>query len=182
MKNVGSNLIETKRLILRKVELSDAPKIFENWCSDPLVSKYVTWDMHKSLDDTIEYVKYKVDLYNRDYRFDWLVVLKDTNEPIGEIDCVKTSVNYSLVELGYCYSSKYWNNGFATEALVAVIKYLSEVACVDKITACHISTNPASGKVMQKAGMSYDATLKEYVVDKNTKQRADLVYYSYSKK
>ena len=70
MKNVGSNLIETKRLILRKVELSDAPKIFENWCSDPLVSKYVTWDMHKSLDDTIEYVKYKVDLYNRDYTFE----------------------------------------------------------------------------------------------------------------
>lgn len=179
MENVGTRTIETKRLILRKVELDDALAIYKNWCSDKLVSRYVTWDMHKSIDETIEYVKYKVDLYNRDYRFDWLVCLKENNEPIGEIDAVKTSVNYSLVELGYCYSSKYWNQGYATEALEAVIKYLKDVAKVEKITACHISTNPQSGRVMQKAGMTYDATLKEYIVDKNTKSRADLIYYSY---
>lgn len=179
MRNVGSKKIETERLILRKLELSDVESVYNNWCSDKEVSKYVTWDTHQSINDTAEYVKYKVDLYERNYRFDWVVVIKETNEVIGEIDAVKTSVNYSLVELGYCFGSKYWNKGYATEALTAIVKYLKEVANVEKITACHISTNPASGRVMQKAGMTYDATLKEYVVDKNTKQRADLIYYSY---
>lgn len=179
MRNVGSKKIETERLILRKLELSDVESVYNNWCSDKEVSKYVTWETHQSINDTTEYVKYKVDLYERNYRFDWVVVIKETNEVIGEIDAVKTSVNYSLVELGYCFGSKYWNKGYATEALSAVVKYLKEVANVEKITACHISTNPASGRVMQKAGMTYDATLKEYVVDKNTKQRADLIYYSY---
>lgn len=179
MRNVGSKKIETERLILRKLELSDVESVYNNWCSDKEVSKYVTWDTHQSINDTAEYVKYKVDLYERNYRFDWVVVIKETNEVIGEIDAVKTSVNYSLVELGYCFGSKYWNQGYATEALSAVVKYLKTVANVEKITACHISTNPASGRVMQKAGMTYDATLKEYVVDKNTKQRADLIYYSY---
>ena len=179
MRNVGSKKIETERLILRKLELSDVESVYNNWCSDKEVSKYVTWDTHQSINDTAEYVKYKVDLYERNYRFDWVVVIKETNEVIGEIDAVKTSVNYSLVELGYCFGSKYWNQGYATEALTAIVKYLKEVANVEKITACHISTNPASGRVMQKAGMTYDATLKEYVVDKNTKQRADLIYYSY---
>lgn len=179
MRNVGSKKIETERLILRKLELSDVESVYNNWCSDKEVSKYVTWDTHQSLNDTAEYVKCKVDLYERNYRFDWVVVIKETNEVIGEIDAVKTSVNYSLVELGYCFGSKYWNQGYATEALSAVVKYLKEVANVEKITACHISTNHASGRVMQKAGMTYDATLKEYVVDKNTKQRADLIYYSY---
>lgn len=178
MINVGTRTIETKRLILRKLEISDLEQVYNNWCSDPKVSKYVTWDMHKNIEQTKEYINFKLDLYKKDYRFDWVVVIKETNEVIGEIDAVKQSLNYNLVELGYCYGSKYWNNGYATEALSAVIKYLKEVALVEKVTACHISTNPASGRVMQKAGMNYDATLKEYVVDKNTKERADLVYYS----
>ena len=178
MINVGTKTIETKRLILRKLEISDLEQVYNNWCSDPKVSKYVTWDMHKNIEQTKEYINFKLDLYKKDYRFDWVVVIKETNEVIGEIDAVKQSLNYNLVELGYCYGSKYWNNGYATEALSAVIKYLKEVALVEKVTACHISTNPASGRVMQKAGMKYDATLKEYVVDKNTKERADLVYYS----
>lgn len=178
MKNVGTRTIETKRLILRKIEISDLEQVYNNWCSDPKVTKYVTWDMHKNIEQTKEYINFKLGLYEKDYRFDWVVVIKETNEVIGEIDAVKQSLNYNLVELGYCYGSKYWNNGYATEALSAVIKYLKEVALVEKVTACHISTNPASGRVMQKAGMKYDATLKEYVVDKNTKERADLVYYS----
>ena len=82
------------------------------------------------------------------------------------------------LELGYCYGSKYWNKGYATEALQIVIKYLRETAKVEKITACHFSLNHASGKVMKKAGMIYDATLKEYRIDKNTNKRVDLVYYS----
>ena len=178
MINVGTKTIETKRLILRKLEISDLEQVYNNWCSDPKVTKYVTWDMHKNIEQTKEYINFKLGLYEKDYRFDWVVVIKETNEVIGEIDAVKQSLNYNLVELGYCYGSKYWNNGYATEALSAVIKYLKEVALVEKVTACHISTNPASGRVMQKAGMKYDATLKEYVVDKNTKERADLVYYS----
>ena len=82
------------------------------------------------------------------------------------------------LELGYCYGSKYWNKGYATEALQIVIKYLRETAKVEKISACHLSINPASGKVMKKGGMIYDATLKEYRIDKNTNKRVDLVYYS----
>jgi RimJ/RimL family protein N-acetyltransferase len=49
---------------------------------------------------------------------------------------------------------------------------------VEKIIACHISTNPASGRVMVKVGMHYDSTLEGYVVDKNTGKREDLLYYS----
>lgn len=179
MLNVGSQVIETNRLILRKIQVDDVEQVYNNWCSDPLVSKYVTWETHNNIEQTRDYINYKVDLYNHNYRFDWVVVIKDTNEIIGEIDAVKTSVNYSLIELGYCFGSRYWNKGYASEALSAVIEYLRDIARVEKITACHISTNPASGRVMRKAGMTYDATLKGYVVDKTTKERADLVYYSY---
>lgn len=56
-----------------------------------------------------------------------------------------------------------------------------EEAEVGMIIACHMSNNPASGKVMIKAGMKYDATLKNYFVDKNTKKRVDKICYSISR-
>ncbi len=179
MIGIGTKTIETKRLILRKVELDDAALIYQNWTSDPLVSRYVNWNKHESLDVTKEYVKFKVNQYvGHEFCFDWLVILKETNEPIGEIDAVNVSRLHRLVEFGYCFGSKYWNKGYATETLKAFIKYMFDEVQVDKVIACHSSKNPASGRVMQKAGMHYDGTLKNYFVDKNTGQRCDKVCYS----
>lgn len=178
MNGIGTQTIETERLILRRIREEDADMIYQNWTSDPLVTKYLTWDIHKNLEVTRSYAKYKADRYVNDFCFDWLIVLKAINEPIGEIEAVKVQVENRLVEMGYCLSSKYWNQGYASEALKAFIDYMFNQVGVDKVIACHIDVNPASGRAMQKAGMKYDATLKNYRVDKNTNKRVDLLYYS----
>ena len=56
-----------------------------------------------------------------------------------------------------------------------------EEAQVGLIIACHMSNNQASGRVMEKAGMKYDATLKGYFIDKNNGKRVDKVCYSLSR-
>ncbi len=43
MKDLGTKNLETKRLLLRKFKIEDAPLVYENWCNDPDVAKYVTW-------------------------------------------------------------------------------------------------------------------------------------------
>ena len=182
MIGIGTKLIETERLILRKIKKDDYPLVYQNWTSDLKVVRCVDWDLHKSIEDTKKYIEYKVNRYDRDmYCFDWIVVLKETNEPIGEIEAVKVSEAHDLVEMGDCYGSRFWNKGYATEALKAFIKYMFNEVEAGMIIACHISTNPASGRVMQKAGMKYDATLKKYFVDKNSGKRADKVCYSISR-
>ena len=50
MNNIGT--LETERLILRKGTISDSKSIYENYGKDPLVSKYVVWNIHDSIDDT----------------------------------------------------------------------------------------------------------------------------------
>ncbi len=85
---------------------------------------------------------------------------KDTHELIGSICAVTINKNDNIVELGYCYGSKFWGKGYATEALRNVILYLLNECDVYLIEARHISGNPASGKVMAKAGMHLDAVLK----------------------
>ncbi|MGL4107398.1 GNAT family N-acetyltransferase [Clostridium sp. LP20] len=52
MKNLGTNTLETERLILRKFTLEDAQPMYDNWVNDYEVIKYLTWPKHNSVDDT----------------------------------------------------------------------------------------------------------------------------------
>ena len=179
MKDIGTVKIETERLVLRRIEKSDEAKMFQNWTSRPKVSRYTRWNVHKTIADTEEYVSYKVGRYdNTPYCYDWIVTLKSTCEPIGEIEAIKIYLMDNAVEVGYCYGDDFWDKGYGTEALKAFISFMFDKVCVDKIFADHISTNPASGRVMQKAGMKFDAILKGYLIDKNTGKREDKVCYS----
>lgn len=107
----------------------------------------------------------------------WIVEIKDTYELIGSLDVVTWFLIFGTCEIGYCYGEKFWGFGYATEALKAVIKYLFEKAEVELIYVKYIENNPASGKVMEHAGMKQEGTLRKRVVDKNH-QRNDLISYS----
>ena len=131
---------------------------------------------------TRKYVECQINNYVHPYFFHWIVVIKDTNEPIGTINAVQVSKAHNLVEVGYCYGVRFWNKGYGTEALKAFITYLFDEVEVDKIIACYLSLNSASGRVMEKAGMHYDGTLKNYFVDKKTGKRCDKICYSIDRK
>lgn len=177
MKYLGTKNLETERLILRKVTIDDAYTAYKNWCGNDNVCKYVLWEKHKSVDETIELYKKWVNDYDDNKTFRWIVELKDTHDLIGTIDVSKSYLKYGSCEIGYCYSEKYWNNGYATETLKAVIKYLFCECEADLINAEFLENNPASGKVMEKAGLVYEGRLRSRIVDKNG-IRNDLLSYS----
>lgn len=168
--------LETKNLKLRKIEIDDYKDIYNCWTSDYEVSKYVTWNSHKSDEDTKKLVNYWVNEYSNDNSFRWLVTIKNSNEIIGMIDAISINMQYMTVEVGYCYGSKYWGKGYATEALEKVINFLHEEGFV-VVYAQHFVSNVASGKVMKKSGMEYEATLKSRVINKNN-VREDVCVYS----
>lgn len=181
IKNNGSKKIETERLILRKFKKSDYVDFFNNVGSDEEVTKYVVWNKHKGQDVTKRAIEKWVDNYKNDYTYKWAVVFKENNQVIGSIDCVNVDVKNETCEMGYVYSSKYWNKGYATETLKAVIDYLMNNEGFHTIYAEHLSLNPASGKVMLKSGMLFEGVLKNRMIDKNTGKYDDLLSYSISK-
>lgn len=180
MKNIGTNTIITDRLILRRLTKNDAYQAFENWCNRDGVDRYVLWKRHESIDVTLkQYEKWEME-YNNPKTFRWIVELKKDGNVIGTIDVANNYLKYGTCDIGYCYGDKFWGKGYATESLKAVIKYLFEEADVDLICAEYMSNNPASGKVMEKAGMKYDGILRSRVIDKNN-IRNDLISYSITK-
>jgi len=181
MKYIGTKELETERLILRKLTANDYADAYINWCSSEEVSKYVLWSKHK---DPI-FTKMLYEAWENEYEdlktYRWIVELKKTKDLIGVIDVVsKKYMVFGTVEIGYCYGEKFWNKGYASEALKRVIKFLFEECDVDTICAEHMSNNIASGKVMVNSGMTYEGTLKSRVIDKNN-LRNDLLSYSITK-
>lgn len=177
MKFLGSKRLESERLILRKLTVNDAPIAFKNWCNSDNVDKYVLWKKHENVDVTISQYQKWVEEYNDEKTFRWIVELKDNHDLIGTIDVSNNFLRFGTCDIGYCYGEKFWNKGYGTEALKTVIKYLFEECDADIVCAGHLINNPASGKVMEKAGMKYEGKLRSRVIDKDN-LRNDIVYYS----
>lgn len=172
---VSKNLI-TERLILRAINEDDYEDIFNCWTSDFEVSKYVTWEPHKNSNQTKKLVDYWVKDYDNEYTYRWIVTLKQDGSIIGMIDVIDKNIQYMTAEVGYCYGSKYWGNGYASEALSKVVEYLHQEG-FPTVYAQHFISNVSSGKVMQKAGMKFEGQLKSRVINKEGK-REDVCIYS----
>ncbi len=67
-------------------------------------------------------------------------------------------------ELGYWIAVPYWGRGYATEAAVAVIAFGFASLDLNRIYATHLTRNPASGRVMIKAGMRYEGCRRAHII------------------
>lgn len=171
--------LETERLILRKFRMEDSEGVYNNWATDPETCKFLSWDVHKNVEETKEIISKWISEYEKG-EYNWIVEIKDTHEVIGSIAEQGKSNRNKTICLGYCYGSKYWNKGYATEALKRVIDYLLNEQDFYLVEANYRTSNPASGKVMQKAGMKYDGTLRDRKLNPDG-TRADMVFYSIEK-
>lgn len=160
MKHLGTQYIETNRLILRRLQRSDARSFVENIASDDEVTKFLSgWPenctvpmMEGILDNWISQYS-NLDCYN------WAIVFKENGtEAIGQILAFDWNEVTGTPVLGCCIGKRWWNQGLMTEALEAVIDFLFDRVGVPRIEAYHDQNNPASGAVMKKCGMKYVET------------------------
>lgn len=141
--------------------------MFYNWASDDRVCRYLTWKLHDNIEETKLLLDHWINSYMKKTEYNWAIEIKAINQVIGSISVVHYQEANRSCEIGYCIGYDYWNKGFTTEALYAVIEYLFEETDFHRIEAKHDTQNPASGKVMQKCGLTYEGTLKESVIRKD---------------
>ena len=176
MNHTGTVELQTKRLILRRFGYNDAEAAFRNWTSDPQVTEFLRWKNHTDISMTRSVADYWNDKYKDIRWYHWTIVPKDSGEPIGTISACHVDDETDTVEVGYCIGRKYWNNGYVTEALTEVIRFFLTTVGACRIEAKHDPRNPASGRVMEKCGMTYEGTLRRSV--RSNKGVVDVKVYS----
>ena len=111
MNLIGTQTIETERLVLRRFTLQDAETMFANWASDPEVTKYLTWQAHASVEDTRAILSDWTRHYGEGGFFEWAIELKEIGQPIGSIGVVRIDEQIKEAEMGYCLGKAYWGRG-----------------------------------------------------------------------
>jgi len=149
-------ILESKRIILRSLSLNDSNHIFKSWTSDSEVAKFMLWDVHNSVHDTIEWLKIEVQNIDSEHYYNWGFVLKETGELFGS-GSLNFKKELNCYELAYSIMKKYWGQGLTTEAGKVILDFAINTLGEKKFFCRHAVGNIGSEKVMTKLGFEYHA-------------------------
>ena len=156
-------LLETDRLLLRPLELTDAADMFA-MDSNPNVHKYLWQNPTQTLEESTKVIEYIQAQYQKNNIGRFATILKETNEFIGWtgikfIDDHIENGNTNFYDYGYRLNEKFWNKGFATEASIAWLDYGFNQMNIEKMNAYTHAQNGASNHILQKVGFQF---MKDY--------------------
>ena len=156
-------VLETERLYIRELRVEDAADIYE-YFSDPKVARYVTFEPHKSIEDTHTWLqRVVVNRAPNSGLSTWAIELKGAGKVIGIVGIYLDSEQHARAEIAYNLHKAYWGQGIITEAVRRMVQHGFEHLQLHRIQAhCHVD-NTASLRVMLKAGMKHEGRLRGYV-------------------
>ncbi len=152
----------TARLTARLPQVADAPAVFENYASDPEVTRYLSWRAYERVEPVTMFLRESIARWEKsEGHLMWLLCLKGTAAPIGSIG---VTLEAGKVMFGYAFAKKFWGHGFATEALTFLVDWsLAQPSLFRAWAYCDVG-NPASARVMEKAGMVREGVLRRWHV------------------
>ena len=155
-------VLETPRLTLRKIRMSDAADVYL-YAKDPEVARHVLWEPHRSVLDSRGFIRFLMYQYRNGMPGSWGIELKETGRIIGTIGYMSYNADNATVEVGYSIAREHWGKGLMTEALAAVIDESFRTLELHRIEALHFTDNPASGRVMEKCGMQHEGHMRQRI-------------------
>lgn len=170
----GTQLIQTKRLILRQFKPEDYRDMFI-WASNPEVVKYLSYEPHKNLKESKLITNLWVKAYKNSETYNWAIEYEEN--VIGNISVVNMDNKCFCCHLGWQIDAPFWNKGIMTEAAQAVLNYLFGTVGFDRITSGHDTRNIGSGRVMEKIGMLQEGLFRRYIYQKDG-SIGDKAYYA----
>src|SRR5829696_2463487 len=151
--------LQTDRLILREFTLEDASDV-QRLVGEWEVAHTLLRVLHPYEEGMAqEWIATHRPTYEAGERVTWAV--REEGALVGSITLHLHPLHYNA-ELGYWIGKPYWGCGYATEAAEEVVRYGFENLGLHRIHANHFGSNPASGRVMRKLGMSHEGVRPEH--------------------
>ena len=159
LKEIFSNIpkLETKRLVLRRIEDGDTLDMFE-YSADLDVTQYLVWKPHATVAETRDHIAQLQKKYDNGQFYDWGMVYKEDGHLVGTCGFTSIDLGKNLGEVGYVLSKKYWGKGLMPEALECIMDFAFRHLGFDVIEGRFMDGNAKSKKVMEKVGMAYAKT------------------------
>jgi len=154
--------LRTEHLVLRAFNLSDAPEV-QHLAGAKEIASVTLHIPHPYKDGVAElWISSHQGAFDRGESVALAVTLRADGTLIGAVS-LSLDQTHERAELGYWIGVPYWGQGYCTEAARAMVNYGFEVLGLHRIHASHFASNPASGRVMQKLGMTREGCLRHHV-------------------
>lgn len=152
-------VLETERLVLRKLSTDDAEFVLE-LLNEPSFLRYIGDKGVRNIDDACHYILTgPVDSYERHGFGLYLVELKETDLPIGISGLVKRPA-LTDADVGFAFLPAYWSKGYAVESASAVVAYARNVLGLNRILAITTPDNNSSINVLRKIGLRFERMIR----------------------
>lgn len=168
-------VIETGRLLLRKMTMKDAKDLFA-YASQPEVSNYLPWQAHQSIEDSIAFLNFILKGYSQQSKLTWAIELKSSGKMIGTIDFVSWSPKRHKAEIAYVLSPCYWGCGLMAEAAIALLSFGFQDMELNKVEAPIMLENKQSQRLAEKLGMVREGVARQHMIIKG--EFVDLAMYA----
>ena len=156
-------LLQLPRLLLRRPQLTDAPALFA--CgSHPEVARYADWPRATAIEPGIERIR-RADERWAAGNYYWVITLPAENH--ATIGAISSSVEDHSAEFGFFIHPHHWRQGYATEASQAVVDWALSQPGIGRVWATCDVENLASVRVLEKAGLTREDTLRRAIVRPN---------------
>ena len=156
----------TPRLILRRVQKKDLNDLYE-YCRLPSSCKYAQWQPHEDRSVTKQYLSWLFSAMRHGTYYTWVIELKDTGKVIGTCSFVSMDEEFKVAEIGYGIQKGFWGNGYATEAVRAVLDYGFTRVGLIKVNARIMRDNLSSVHLAGRVGMSCEGIQRKGVYTKS---------------
>jgi len=144
MKNI---LLETNRLVVRKLSINDAELLFK-YSQEEITKKELPDEVFENLSVTKETIEYFISNYDDKYPLVYGVVLKEVNTIIGHIGLNEIDKG---IEIGYAIATDYQNNGYMSELILPFVNWIKNNLKIEKIYGIAKNENIASWKILEKS-------------------------------
>lgn len=155
IRHCGTKELQTPRLLLRRFTENDAQAMYENWASDPEVTRFLRFSPHESVEASRKTLAGWATKYSDLTHYIWAIVRLSDGVVIGSLGVSPGEHDETVLEPGYALCRACWGEGYMTEALGAVMQFMFDEVGVPLLDCSHAMENPASGRVMQKNGFVY---------------------------
>lgn len=172
----GPERFETTRLVLRKPTLADADAVFTRYASDPEVTRFLGWPTHRTIADTVAFLTFSDAEWSRWPAGPYLIESRSEHKLLGSTGLRFESP--SIAVAGYVLARDAWGNGYATEALTAIVGIAEGLGITRLCALCH-AEHLASARVMVKAGFRFEQRLERFAEfpNLNSGRREDCLRY-----
>ncbi len=150
-------ILQTKRLILRPWEESDAEDLYL-YAKDPAVGPAAGWPAHTSVENSLSVIRSVLSMPET-----YAVVPKNVGHAVGSVGimCGKAS-NIGIPddegEIGYWIGVPFWGQGLIPEAVNELIRHSFEELKLTKLWCGYFDGNEKSKRVQEKCGFIYKYT------------------------